>query len=201
VAKNEAGPRIYRYILETDDGMAPCVDGGLLTLATCKPVIRRVARPDDWVLGFLPGSESRGMVAWAARVDRKVEQGAFGREFRGRSDAVYPWDDEGNIVFLRPAYHPKPYDRKKDLSGPALIFDPTATWYFGDNPKRLPDVILHLAASGQNHRVNFRQPGDYRAMLDWLAAIGEPGMHGKPRHAPGPKSCGGKPAPKSDCGC
>jgi hypothetical protein len=61
--------RILRYILETDNGMAPCIDGGLVTLATCKPIIRRSARPGDWVLGFYPSPFERGMLAWAGRVD------------------------------------------------------------------------------------------------------------------------------------
>ena len=36
--------RFYRYVLVSDDGVAPCVDNNLLTLATCKPLIRRTAR-------------------------------------------------------------------------------------------------------------------------------------------------------------
>ena len=44
--------RIYRYILTHNTGMAPCPENGMITLGTCKPVIRRVARAGDWVLGF-----------------------------------------------------------------------------------------------------------------------------------------------------
>lgn len=60
--------RAYRYILIHNSGMAPCPDGGLISLATCKPVICRVARSGDWVLGFRPGSLERGLMLWAGKV-------------------------------------------------------------------------------------------------------------------------------------
>ncbi|WP_347927045.1 hypothetical protein [Pseudomonas helvetica] len=35
--------RIYSYVITHDHGFAPNPHGGVLTLATCKPVIRRTA--------------------------------------------------------------------------------------------------------------------------------------------------------------
>jgi Nucleotide modification associated domain 2 len=81
--------RIYRYILANDCGMAPCPENGLITLGTCKPVIRRLARPGDWVLGFRPGSLVRGLVLWAGKVECKMSHGEYQRTHASRSDAVY----------------------------------------------------------------------------------------------------------------
>jgi len=36
-------PKIYFYKLTCDDGGAPCVQDGLLSLAICKPMIRSTA--------------------------------------------------------------------------------------------------------------------------------------------------------------
>lgn len=87
--------RIYRYIQTHDSGMAPCPDGGQITLATCKPVIRRVARPGDWVIGFRPGSLERGLVLWAGRVESKLSHGEYQRRHTKRSDAVYREGEAG----------------------------------------------------------------------------------------------------------
>ncbi len=49
---------IYSYCVAHDAGAAPNPFGGKCTLAICKPVIRRTAKINDWVVG-LAGSESR----------------------------------------------------------------------------------------------------------------------------------------------
>jgi hypothetical protein len=174
--------RIFRYILQTDTGMAPCIDGGRLTLATCKPRIRSSAKPGDWVLGFYPRPFERGLLAWAGRIARKVEIDDYEREFRGRPDAVYRLKLDGSFKRLRPDYHPGANEIRKDLSAPSLVFDEQATWYFGDEPRLLPDDLLHLAAGGQGHRINGVRDGDTDALLAWLADLGATGIIGRPRH-------------------
>ncbi len=119
--------RIFRYILQTDTGMAPCIDRGRLTLATCKPKIRSSAQPGDWVLGFYPHPFERGLVAWAGWIARKIETGDYEREFRGRSDAVYRQKADSTFKRLRPDYHPGTNEIRKDLSAPALVYDEQAT--------------------------------------------------------------------------
>jgi hypothetical protein len=52
-------PWPYVYKLTVDDGGAPCTDGGLLTLAICKPGIRTHAGVGD----FICGSRQIGLVA------------------------------------------------------------------------------------------------------------------------------------------
>ena len=83
---------------------------------------------------------------------------------------------------MRPDYHPGATEIRKDLSAPALVFDERATWYFEDEPKLLPDHLLHLAAGGQGHRVNGVHEGDIDALSAWLADLGAIGIIGKPRH-------------------
>jgi hypothetical protein len=173
--------RILRYILQHDSGMAPCIDYGLVSLATCKPKIRSSAKPGEWVIGFYPRPHSRGLVAWAGRIDHRIDVGGYEKQYRERSDAIYRTRPDGGFKCLRPDYHPELGAFRKDTSAPVLIFDPEATWYFGRNPKMLPEHLMHLAAGGRGHRVNGVKKGDTIALQKWLESIALPGIHGSPR--------------------
>jgi hypothetical protein len=178
---------LWRTPLTTDRGMAPCVDGGLLSLATCKPKIRSSAEPGDWVLGFYPAPSPPGLVAWAARVSQSLPVGDYQSEFPRRSDAVYRLLGNGSYKRLRPDYHPTEKELCKDVSAPVLLFHPAETWYFGNSPRPLPACLAHLAPSGRGHRVNGVADGDLVRLAAWLKAWGPPGMHAPPRHPPLPK--------------
>ena len=163
--------RIYRYILSHDFGMAPCPDGGRITLATCKPVIRRMARPGDWVLGFRPGSLERGLLLWAGKVERVLDHGSYEREYRGRADAVYRKRRSGGYQRLSPDYHPTQKEMDRDTSDPVLVFDPTVSRYLDGQLEALPQELAHLAAAGRGHRVNGTQGGDVVRLEAWLATL------------------------------
>jgi hypothetical protein len=194
-------PVLYRYVHVTDDGMAPATAGGLVSLATCKPVIRRCARRGDWLIGFLPSPVPPGIVGWAGRIDRIMEHADYESSFQGRPDAVYRRAEDGRMVRLRSDYHPRPADMAKDLSGPVLLFDRRLTWYFGDRPQTLPDHLMHLAPRGQGHRVNPRVPGDEEQLLAWLNECGSPGLHGRPRNGTRGSACAPRSAPRCPPRC
>lgn len=67
--------RLFTYIVARDYGFAPNPFGGCCTLATCKPVIRRVAAVGDWVIGT--GAKERygltGHLIYAMRVDETMD--------------------------------------------------------------------------------------------------------------------------------
>jgi hypothetical protein len=48
---NLGSPDLRSYVVATDSGFAPHVQNGLLSLATCKPMIRSPSQPGDWVVG------------------------------------------------------------------------------------------------------------------------------------------------------
>lgn len=180
--------RILRYILQRDTGMAPCIDHGLVTLATCKPKIRASAKLSEWVVGFRPSPAPRGLVVWAGQVAMSIDVNDYERLHSckrrgGRSDAVYRGLPGGGFERLRPHYHPGPDDFRKDTCAPVLIFNPEATWYFGCEPQMLPEHLLHIAAGGRGHRVNGTNEGDAEALQLWLTGIAPPGVHHSPRNA------------------
>lgn len=164
--------RIYRYILTHDGGMAPCPEGGLITLGTCKPVIRRCARPGDWVVGFRPGSLSRGLLLWAGKVDRKLTHGEYQRTHPRRTDAVYRLGADGQYERLAPEYHPNQDEMDRDTREPVLLFDPQHSHYFHGVPQPLPDDLFHLAAAGRGHRVTEAAPAEVARLEAWLSGLG-----------------------------
>jgi len=175
--------RILRYILQHDTGMAPCVDDGLVSLATCKPKIRAGAKTGEWVIGCRPSPAPRGLVVWAGRIADSIEVGEYERRHRGRSDAVYRAKPGGGFKRSHPDYHPGENEIRKDTFAPVLVFDPDTTWYFGREPHMLPEQLMHLAAGGRGHRVSGVNEGDAVALQAWLMSITPPGVHGLPRDA------------------
>jgi hypothetical protein len=74
-----------------------------------------------------------------------------------------------------------------------LVFDRNASWYFGREPRVLPEHLIHLAPGPRDRDflVNGVQDADSHALENWLRSIARPGIHAPPRDA----------APKRQCGC
>jgi len=92
--------RLYVYKIRYDDGTAPCVEGGVLSLAICKPAIRSTAEPGDTLVGFAAKSmRADQRLVYAAVVTEKVPGGAYYRErgFQRRRDSVYAWRNGGFV--------------------------------------------------------------------------------------------------------
>lgn len=195
--------RIYRYILETDSGMAPCPQNGMMTLGTCKPGIRKMAQIGDWIAGFMPGSDNRGELAWVGRVASKLSHDDYRRTYPLRRDAIYALDAAGIYRSYLPRYHCDPTQQARDHDNPVLVFDARESWYFGNAPHSLPDALMHLAAQGRGYRVNFRRDGDLALWEAWLSQRAS-GVHGEPRDSmelcQGCIHCGKGPNPDPDCG-
>lgn len=168
--------RIFRYILVHDHGIAPCPTDGLITLATCKPSIRRTAAVGDWVLGFRPGSLHRGLLLWGGRLEKIMPHGKYERAYRGRPDALYRERPDGEFDRVDPTYHPTKSEMERDLSGPVLIFDRKSSVYLNGEPIQLPDELAHLAAAGRGHRVAGSLSEDaarLRALITGLRIAGD----------------------------
>lgn len=74
---------LYSYVVARDYGFAPNPFYGFCTLATCKPIIRRMARVGDWVVGT--GSKPRGRkchVVFSMRVTEILKFNEYWRDPR-----------------------------------------------------------------------------------------------------------------------
>lgn len=186
--------RFYRYVVASDFGMAPCPQDGLLSLATCKPVLRRKARIGDFVAGFAPSPAPSGLLVYAARIVEVVEWHEYGDRYtqKQRSDSVYGLAPDGKWRPRLPGYHCEPEEQERDRSAPVLIFDPNTTWYFGNQAQMVPDPLVHWSVggrgtlTGRGYRVDDIDADDPAGMLAWLIATFAPGLHGQPRNG---RSC------------
>ncbi|HKE49144.1 MAG TPA: hypothetical protein VKB52_13855 [Rhodanobacteraceae bacterium] len=148
--------RLYVYKIRYDDGTAPCVEGGLLSLALCKPAIRATAAVGDTIVAFAAKSMCRDQrLVFAAEVTAKIADGAYYRAaaWRHRRDAVYCW--RGGA-----------FERRRDAAIP--ISDADMQNDLGDAPSyRRASVLL-----SDNYRYFAdTRAADYRAGFPTLAAM------------------------------
>ena len=69
---------LYYYKLTVDDGGAPCIRNGLLSLAICKPMIRAKAELDSIIFGFAANSlEETNPLLYIAVVTDIARDGAI----------------------------------------------------------------------------------------------------------------------------
>ena len=190
--------KIYFYKMTTDSGGAPCVGEGKLSLAICKPSIRRTAREGDIVLGF-GGRDLGEKLIYVARVATVVRDGHYydgGSQYEGRLDCIYRW--QGNeLVFRRGARVHSQEDREHDV-GPGgdhkrkanvLVADEFV--YFGNAgtdayKTRYPRIGQSIEALTQGHRIN-HPPGLYGDLLalcqDCIEKYGTQKILGRPHHS------------------
>ena len=111
--------RVFIYKVRTDNGGAPAVYRGRLSLAICKPRIRATAEVGDWIVGIAGKSlhPDSGLL-YIAQVDEVLENGEYYRDrrFTRRPDAVYEW--KGSRLKLRadPRFH-GPENAGSDIGG------------------------------------------------------------------------------------
>jgi Nucleotide modification associated domain 2 len=87
--------KIYIYKMTVDDGGAPCVRNGILSLAICKPTIRSTAVAEDIILGFAADSiHDDNRLIYIAKVTNKLTDGKYFLELphTSRPDSIYEWN-------------------------------------------------------------------------------------------------------------
>jgi hypothetical protein len=100
--------RIYFYKLTADNGGAPCIRYGLLSLAICKPTIRKTAREGDLIFGFAANSLHRdNRLIYVARVTKKLCGGVYYKNSRysRRRDCIYQLSGMRFVWKKSSAYH------------------------------------------------------------------------------------------------
>ena len=111
--------RIYVYKCVVDDGGAPCVDDGLLTLTICKPYVRRTARKGDLIfVGSNRNETPPNRLVYIAEVSRRLPEGKYfeGDEYKRRQDCIYERLSDGPLERRKNArFHGYPKARISDL--------------------------------------------------------------------------------------
>lgn len=115
----------YVYKLTYDGGGAPCIENGLLSLAICKPAIRRMAQKGDWIFAFagerlikiLNLRKGTPLLIYAAQVTDVEENGRYykRRRYRSRTDCIYEPKRGGGLRHRKDPKHAGLHDKPGDL--------------------------------------------------------------------------------------
>jgi len=179
--------RLFSYILPVDDGAAPNPFRGLCTLAICKPRIRSVASPGDWIAGVgsrnAPSGDLSGHLVYAMKVEEAIPMADYDRrapnEWPNRlpnhrspdlserlGDCIY--DFSSNPPRQRPGVH-GPANKSTDLSGNKVLVSRNF-YYFGSRAIQLPDHLLAICPSTQGHR-SHKNAQYVRPFEEWLLSL------------------------------
>lgn len=179
--------KLYSYVVTHDFGFAPNPYGGVLTLATCKPRIRRFASPGDWILGT---GSAKGIgcnrLIFAAKVSMSMPTAEYGASTtyqfkipskeRRHGDNIYFRDVRNDWNQRRNPFHGFE-EMKHDLSGENVLVC-REYWYFGDRAPTLPTKFQCLVKRGPNHKNNTKHP-KADVFINWLRKF-EAGVIGQP---------------------
>jgi hypothetical protein len=166
------GGKVYLYKLIADNGGAPCVADECLSLAICKPIIRKVAKEGSWIFGFagdaLELTHPGNRLIYVAKVSKVVlgpEYYAEGSCYVGRGDCIYRWSADSYQWRPGAEYHENGRALSHDLGTAQDGFDRARVLlsycyrYFGTQGPTLSDqhddpLRLLLGQLTQGHRVN-----------------------------------------------
>jgi hypothetical protein len=154
-------PAIYVYKIVSDSGGAPCVWNNLLSLALCKPKIRKTAAKGSFVFGF-GGKDYEERLIYIARVTAKLEGPAYYRQrkYARRPDCIYRVENGSAVRKAQAQHHCDSDHRKKDVGlrfERAYVLLSNDFRYLGrkgteDYKKRYPKIARLIEALKRGHR-------------------------------------------------
>ena len=176
--------RVYSYIVTHDSGFSPNPFHGHLTLACCKPAIRRTAQVGDWVVGLSKRGER---VVYAMRVAEILSFNKYWSD--ARFAAKVPDKTSASAVVRRgdniykplgaDAFHQLPSshsfkdgtenskNKAHDLGGVHVLVANEFV-YFGGGGLDLPGDLAFLKV-GRAHRCKFTQE-QVQKFTEWVSS-------------------------------
>jgi hypothetical protein len=94
----DSSTSLFSYTMTSDSGFAPNPNNGYLTLACSKPVIRKVAKVGDWLLGLhSKNSKSKG-ICYLARISETLSLDEYYRDKRFINKHII-FDADGDAIY------------------------------------------------------------------------------------------------------
>ena len=145
--------RIFSYIMTVDNGAAPNADNGMLSLAICKPMIRRGAKCGDVIIGIsgkklFNGGERE--IVYIAKITKVVTMKEYAVVYPKRKDSIYT----SSLELRENPYHTEG-NRKTDISGENVLLS-TDFIYYGTNHISVPS--WYTVDNGRGHRTTKNKP-------------------------------------------
>jgi len=189
--------KIYVYKCVVDDGTAPCVDGGLLSMTVCKPKVRASAKVGDIVIAFGTNSPpAPNRLVYVAKITGVVAGGSYfdQAKYHKRKDCIYRRTPGGALKLVPGASAHNTGTHAKDIGGPpdypnAIALLSTDFRYFGGAgtdawKEHAPHLKRMVEALGQGHRVNHAREvrDDLLTLVERTWKKFSRKVNGKPRH-------------------
>jgi hypothetical protein len=190
--------KVWRYVIVNDYGSAPNYGPPRVTLATCKPRIRKAAQPGDLLIAFAgkPIDPNPDKVVWVGAVSEKLTFEEYWKEPRfqrkkpkwtARPDNIYR-PIRGRLQQVQNDIH-GPFDAERDTRGEfVLVFEPA--WHLQLDASALPTHFSSLRLDASNRRGERRgevPDGIAREFLDWARARALPRERAQRRQEGRPK--------------
>lgn len=153
------------YKMTVDNGGAPCVKARLLTLAICKPAIRRTAEKGDIIIRFSANRlYAHNCAIFIAKVTEKLDgrKYYFQPQYSNRPDCIYRWVG-GKFRYKRGAKYHSKEDLPHDLGSPPqysnahVLFSRTFRYFGEKGCRKFEDKYAHIASKirllAKGHRV------------------------------------------------
>jgi len=172
-ARVSSATKLYSYIVTHDTGFSPNPFWGFITLANCKPSIRRNAKVGDWIIGLSPKAKGNKLI-YAMQVEEIVPYDRYYRDSRfavkipdytkGKvvckcGDNIYkPLPNGGfrqlqSIHSLKQGIRENPKTKAHDLGGKNVLISKNY-YYFGLRAVDLPETLNGLKV-GRGHKSRF----------------------------------------------
>ncbi len=194
--------KLYSYVVPRDYGFAPNPFYGFCTLATCKPVIRKVAKVGDWVIGTgAKPSNTVDYLIFAMKIGealsfdnywtdprfsvKKPVMNGSRKQIYGdniyHSNSVGKWTQEdSHHSYEGGVLNPKNLERDTRTN---RVLISSHFYYFGVNAIHIPEKFRSgsedIRKEGPAHKCNFEDEFVLE-FLNWLEAENESGVHGDP---------------------
>lgn len=181
--------KIMSYVITHDYGFAPNPYGGVLTLATCKPVIRNNAKLGDVLVatGSQKGAYGNkliyvGKISEIVTMDKYFEdlrfalkkpKGTSGKDCRG--DNIY-YKKDNEWLQLENRFHGES-EMGHDLKSKNVLIC-KEFWYFGNKAPGIPERFSEIVKYGPGHK-NISKQDIISDFLYWLNGF-EQGRIGEP---------------------
>ncbi|WP_028525192.1 Nmad2 family putative nucleotide modification protein [Runella limosa] len=193
----------YSYKMTRDYGFAPNPFGGVCTLATCKPHIRKKAEVGDWIIGS--GSKKIKSAyyrpIYLMKVTEKITLTDYWDDVRFQfkkpilngslvtihGDNVYTKDENNDWVQAK-CQHSHPIENirakhiKTDTNGEFVLIS-DHFYYFGDAKIKVPNQFLDVFSKLRDYSSpNVLDATLCQKFVNWIESSFSTGIHGNPIH-------------------
>lgn len=184
--------KLYTYIVEKDNGVAPNPFFQWCTLALATPNhMHAKAFPGDWIAGFFHLSgQYRLLYAMEIQIRLTLKDYFSHPDFACKKPDLQGTDEQkcgDNFYSLKKGvwlqhetrHHRGEKHRTKDTRHNPPVFASRKYWYFGKNAVEVPPEYTGLIPS-QGMQVNHSHPEKIQGFMAWVKGFRQ-GMHAYPR--------------------